>query len=67
VHDGACEVHLVEVHDARGGSLCRLFLQPTRSGCQVQVDASPDGEGTSLEVAQAASTVLIGVRRPGPA
>jgi hypothetical protein len=65
------EVHLVEVHDSRGGFLCRLFLQPLRGGCQVQLDAlgdsGDDGERPSLSVVEAATTVLIGVRRRGPA
>jgi len=69
--DGACEIHLVEVNDACGSFLCRLFLQPTGGGCQVQLDtlgaAEDEGQGPSLRVAQAASTVLIGVRRPEPA
>ena len=69
--DGVCEVHLVEVHDSRGSFLCRLFLQPMRGGCHVQLDTAgapeDDGRPTSLRVAQAASTVLIGVRRPSPA
>ncbi len=67
--DGVCEVHLVQVHDACGSLLCRLFLQPTKGGCQVQIDTAQGGEdrGTSLRVVQAASTVLIGIRRPNPA
>ena len=69
--NGVCEVHLVEVHDACGSFLCQLFLQPTRGGCQVQLDtleaAEDEGQGPSLRVARAASTVLVGVRRPEPA
>jgi hypothetical protein len=71
VHEAPAEVHLVEVRDSRGSFLCRLFLQPVRGGCHVQVDAleaSDEGErGVSLRVAQAATTVLIGVRRPATA
>jgi hypothetical protein len=69
--DGACKVHLVEVHDTGGSLLCRLFLQPIRGGCHVQLETlgapEDNGQGTSLRVAQTASTVLIGVRRPIPA
>jgi hypothetical protein len=71
VHEEPAEVHLVEVRDSCGSFLCRLFLQPMRGGCHVQVDtvdASEDADrGASLRVAQAASTVLIGVRRPAAA
>jgi hypothetical protein len=39
VQEAPDEVHLVEVRDSRGSFLCRLFLQPMRGGCHVQVDA----------------------------
>jgi hypothetical protein len=71
VQEAPDEVHLVEVRDSRGSFLCRLFLQPMGGGCHVQVDtleSSDEGAGgASLRVAQAANTVLIGVRHTAAA
>jgi len=61
---GGEEVHLVEVQDGEERLLCRLFLQPTDEGCQVQLD-SPE-ETLPLRVFPTDSCVLVGVRRePG--
>ncbi len=66
--DEGREVHLVEVHDAWGSFLCRVFLQPAEGGCHVQVDTEPAPEdevqAASLRIASMPNAVLVGVRAP---
>mgnify|MGYP001143249198 CR=1 FL=1 len=56
------EVHVIDVHGTAHDLLCRLFVQPTEQGCQVQVESS----GARLRVAALEDLVLVGVRTVTP-